>query len=340
LCVLGGNLRSAAAEDVGPSSADEPHEVYTVRPGDTLIQVARRHGTSVERLLSLNVGLADADHIFADQHLRVPIGFEHAPEPIPPTEDGEGGAAAIEASPAPDEEREGWAAAVETSPPPRDEDDGQAAAGEPTPAAPDVVREDLAPVTCDLPQVAEEEGIALPSHPIETSPGRLVFASRVSDEFEAKTREVARRLGMDPDHLMTIMHYETGGSFRPSIRNPYSQAVGLIQFLPSTARLLGTSAEELETMSAVDQLDWVEAYLTPFRGRLGSIEDAYMAVLYPAAVGCQADYVLFRRGSSAYDRNPGLDRDDDGLVTRGEVCAAVATVLQRGIDARAAADTR
>lgn len=283
------DVRIATAEDggTGPNDEDGPHEVYTVRPGDTLSQVAVRHSTSVERLLLLNDGLTDADHIFPDQQLRVPLSVEHALE----------------------------------EPPPQEEYD------------------ESTTVTCDLPLVAEEQGIALPilREEVGPTPERLVFAGRVSPEFQAKVREVAQRLEMDPDHLMTIIHYETGGSFRPSIRNPYTNAVGLIQFLPSTARLLGTSAETLAAMSGVEQLDWVETYLTPFRGRLGTIEDAYMAVLYPAAVGSPNDYVLFRRGSSAYERNPGLDRDDDGVVTRGEVCTAVAAVLQRGIDARAAA---
>ncbi len=150
-------------------------------------------------------------------------------------------------------------------------------------------------------------------------------------------REVAARLGMDPDHLMTIIHYETGGSFRPSIRNPYSRAVGLIQFLPSTARRLGTTDAALERMSAVEQLDWVEQYLGHFRGRLGTLDDAYMAVLCPVAVGEPAEHVLFRRGTTAYTRNPGLDRDNDGVVTKGEVTAAVHRVYEDGLAGRSPA---
>lgn len=182
--------------------------------------------------------------------------------------------------------------------------------------------------TCELLLVAELEGVTLPiDNELDRS---LVFSDRVSEAFIDGVIALAERLEMDPDHLMAIMHFETGGSFAPSIRNPSSAAVGLIQFLPSTARALGTTDEALAQMTAVEQLEWVERYLTPFRGRMRTLEDAYMAVLYPAAVSRPPQYVLFRRGSNSYDRNPGLDRDADGAVSKGEVGARVRQVLERG----------
>ncbi len=187
-------------------------------------------------------------------------------------------------------------------------------------------------VACDLVEVLEEEGVALPIQRPEPAepPAELVFLDLVDREFASAVVEVARRLEMDPNHLMAIMHFETGGTFDPAIRNPYTRAVGLIQFLPSTARILGTTDEALAEMTAVEQLGWVERYLSPFTGRLTTLDDAYMAVLYPAAVGASPDFVLFRSGTATFDRNPGLDRDGDGLVTRGEAGELIRRVLRRG----------
>jgi hypothetical protein len=58
---------------------------------------------------------------------------------------------------------------------------------------------------------------------------------------------------------MAAMAFETGGSFSPAVPNKAgSGAVGLIQFMPSTAKGLGTSTEALKKMSAVQQLDFVK----------------------------------------------------------------------------------
>jgi len=142
--------------------------------------------------------------------------------------------------------------------------------------------------------------------------------------FRTTVDQVARRLGMDPEHLLTVMRFETGGTFSPSIRNQAgSGATGLIQFMPATARGLGTTTEALAGMSPEQQLDYVERYLRPYRGRMRSLQDAYAAVLYPAAVGQPASHVLFRQGSRAYAQNKGLDVDRSGTVTMGEARRAV-----------------
>ena len=48
------------------------------------------------------------------------------------------------------------------------------------------------------------------------------------------------------------------------------------------------------------------------------IGDLYMAVLYPKAVGKANDFILFSSGSSRYDKNMGLDMNQDGFITKGE----------------------
>jgi hypothetical protein len=130
---------------------------------------------------------------------------------------------------------------------------------------------------------------------------------------------------------MAAIALETGEAFSPAIRNRTSGATGLIQFLPTTARGLGTTTQQLARMSAVRQLDYVERYFRPYRNRVGSLDDLYMAILWPRAVGKANDYVLFSRGSRAYQQNQGLDRNRDGRVNKQEVASIVQARLQRGL---------
>lgn len=161
----------------------------------------------------------------------------------------------------------------------------------------------------------------------------LAWGNRVSQEFRAKVEAMGGRLGVDPNHLMAIMAFESGRTFSPSIKNMAgSGATGLIQFMPRTAIGLGTSVEQLAGMTAVKQLDWVEKYFQPYRGRMKTLSDIYMAVLWPAAVGKPDDYVLFDRETrpTAYRQNAGLDANKNGQITKFEAAAKVYQMLEEG----------
>lgn len=166
----------------------------------------------------------------------------------------------------------------------------------------------------------------------DTANGKLVWGARVSQDFRNKVREIAKRLRFNPNHLMAVMAFETGATFSPSIRNAAgSGAVGLIQFMPNTASGLGTSSDKLAGMTAEQQLDMVEKYLEPYSGRMRSITDMYMAVLYPAAVGKADDFVVFKSPSVAYTQNAGLDVNRDGEITKKEATAQVIRMYNLGI---------
>jgi hypothetical protein len=69
----------------------------------------------------------------------------------------------------------------------------------------------------------------------------IAWGAHVSAAFRHKVIAIAARLAMDPNHLMAIMAFETGRSFDPAVTNHAgSGATGLIQFMPATARSLGT----------------------------------------------------------------------------------------------------
>lgn len=136
---------------------------------------------------------------------------------------------------------------------------------------------------------------------------------------------------MDPNHLMAAMAFETGERFSPSIRNPRSSATGLIQFMASTAKSLGTTTAKLAAMSVEEQLAYVGKYFRPWRGRLKTLSDVYMAILWPRAIGRPESYVLWPKGTPAYAVNRGLDANRDGAVTKGEAAAKVNAKLVKGL---------
>lgn len=60
-----------------PAPASGPSPSYTVRAGDALARIARRHGVTVAVLQEAN-GLADPDHIRPGQVLRIPVATDAA----------------------------------------------------------------------------------------------------------------------------------------------------------------------------------------------------------------------------------------------------------------------
>ena len=110
-----------------------------------------------------------------------------------------------------------------------------------------------------------------------------------------------------------------------------SSGTGLIQFMASTAKSLGTTTSALAAMPALEQLDWVEKYFQPYKGRLKTLEDLYMAILWPKAGGQPPEYVLFRRGSLAYKQNAGLDSNGNGEITKYEAASKVRETLKAGL---------
>lgn len=156
----------------------------------------------------------------------------------------------------------------------------------------------------------------------------------MSPEFRERVWGMADRFDLSPDDIMTCIAWETGRTFSPSVKNMAgSGAVGLIQFMPQTAVGLGTSSAALAAMTAVQQLEYVERYFRPWRGRLRDLADLYMAILWPAAVGKPDNYVLFdrKRRPTAYRQNAGLDLDRNGAVTREECVFKLRSTRSTGL---------
>lgn len=160
---------------------------------------------------------------------------------------------------------------------------------------------------------------------------------RVSSSFVDELEAMASRLMLDPNGIAAVISQES--RFNPQAVNPHSGATGLIQFMPSTAKKLGTTVEALRQMTDLEQLMFVERFFKPFAGKLHSRGDYYMAVFMPAFLGKPRDTVLemrldgrmvpFVKGEKPYDQNAGLDVNGDGKITVGDVHDSIDKVWRK-----------
>ena len=162
----------------------------------------------------------------------------------------------------------------------------------------------------------------------------MAWGAKVSPTFKARILWTAQKLGCPVNDLMACIAWESGETFRADIKNAAgSGAVGLIQFMPKTAKALGTTSAHLSRMSPEDQLNYVYKYFEPYSGRLHNLGDIYMAILWPKGVGKSDDYVLFDRAKTptTFRQNSGLDLNKDGHVTRGECLVKIKQKLAKGL---------
>jgi len=164
--------------------------------------------------------------------------------------------------------------------------------------------------------------------------GGLAWGAKVSSAFRDGVDDICSRFGWSEEHanwLMSCMAFESGETFSPRIRNGAgSGAIGLIQFMPSTAAYLGTTPADLTLMTAEQQLEYVYKYFKPYARRIQSLPDMYMAILLPKYIGKPDTEVLFQGGVS-YRQNSGLDTDHDGKVTKKEAAGKVYEKLAKGM---------
>ncbi len=141
----------------------------------------------------------------------------------------------------------------------------------------------------------------------------LPYITTNRDQFIKELQALADYLMTDINKLAAVMHHESHLS--PTAINSSSNATGLIQFMPSTARSLGTTVEQLMLMSNVEQLVYVKKYFSPFRGKLSQYRDVYFSVFYPAANGKPSTWAFPR---AVYAQNSGIDLNGDQLLTVGD----------------------
>ena len=160
------------------------------------------------------------------------------------------------------------------------------------------------------------------------APAHRAKLTKLSAECDNKIGGISQRLNCNPDDLKAVIYAESGGD--PKAVNPNGGATGLIQFMPSTARDLGTSTGSLAQMSSEQQLVYVEKYLQRAKGQAKFAPDhklssgeLYALVFMPANAKKE---VMCSAGSRAYSMNKGLDIHKDGQVTKSDLGAKLAQI--------------
>ncbi len=175
---------------------------------------------------------------------------------------------------------------------------------------------------------------------------RLNFERLVNQhpDFLSKLQQVAARLETRPEWLLNVIASES--SFIPSARNrlPRQTASGLLQIIESTAAGLGTTTAAIRRMNAVEQLRLIEKFFTPFRGKLNSLGDVYLATFRGFIVAGGPETVVAPLNGSRIERhvyylNRGLDVNRNGRITKGEL-ATTAFSVGRFSDIELVAQTR
>jgi hypothetical protein len=139
-------------------------------------------------------------------------------------------------------------------------------------------------------------------------------------------RELALKLQIEEEWVYRLFDLESRGN--PQAQNIHSKATGLIQFMPATAKNLGTTIEDLKKMSIEEQLVYVEKYLTKIKNKqtFDSFLDFYLAVFYPKGIGKPLTYVIgsehgYSFAKKVAKQNAGIDRagNNDGFIQKSDI---------------------
>lgn len=143
----------------------------------------------------------------------------------------------------------------------------------------------------------------------------LVWGHKIGCDERKKVVEVAKNLGINPNWLMSVIALETAETFSPSIDNGIGY-VGLIQFGKDAATNVGSTQEKLVKMSFIEQMNYVQKFLTEKKDKYKTLVDLYLAVLYPTACGhgSERDYVVLK--NKAYKNNPMFFKEDDEYIEK------------------------
>ena len=204
------------------------------------------------------------------------------------------------------------------------------------------------PPQCSAQETSEQNHLIRASARTEARArgARLNFERLLSQhpEFLQELQQVAARIEIHPEWLLNVIASES--SFIPSARNPLPRqtASGLLQIIEGTAAGLGTTTAAIRRMNAVEQLRLIEKFFTPFRGKLNSLGDVYLAVFRGFIVAGGPETVVApldgsRKERRTYYLNRGLDVDRNGRITKGEL-ATTAFNVGRFSDIQLVAQTR
>lgn len=149
------------------------------------------------------------------------------------------------------------------------------------------------------------------------APSNIVPPASLENDaaFQAKLDSMIQKYpGLSKGEIYQIIQGES--AFDTTATNR-SGATGLFQFMPATAKELGYTTSQIQSMSAAEQLQVYDEYLS----RWNYTGSNHLGVMQAApAYGSKPDsFVAYRRGSAAWTQNPGWRPPDGGDITVGSI---------------------
>lgn len=140
--------------------------------------------------------------------------------------------------------------------------------------------------------------------------------------FVSGVNQLAQKWDIDAGDLLGLMQSES--NLNPQARNP-SGATGLIQFMPDTARAMGTTTEAISRLNRTQQLALVDRYFQMQKLPKGATAGQLYATVFLPAYNRKPDNFVVARANGAndagkfqpkwYSQNAGLDVNRDGAIT-------------------------
>lgn len=143
--------------------------------------------------------------------------------------------------------------------------------------------------------------------------------SKIQERIEI----ISNKLHINANDLCRLIQHESG--FNTKALNPYTNAVGLIQFMPSTLKWLGYTTSQVYNMTIEQQLIIVLKYFSKSSYRLSSYDKLSLFCFYPYALRVYSNdnYIFGSEKSLEFankiaKQNKGFDINKDGFVTMQE----------------------
>lgn len=158
----------------------------------------------------------------------------------------------------------------------------------------------------------------------------------MTPDFLRALADLADRNGWSADGIAAVISHESRFNAQAHTPIPGQTATGLIQFIESTAKKLGTTTAALLGMTAIEQLPFVERFFDlTLQGRKPQEPDEYILATYGRAdlIGKPDSYVIDRKDASdpkeaeRYRVNAALDAGQKGYISVGDLRHSVRGTL-------------
>lgn len=131
-----------------------------------------------------------------------------------------------------------------------------------------------------------------------------------SPGYNTKVSQIAAKMNLKPDDIRQIFHQESSTNPQSGIKKSRG-AVGLLQFTEIARKDLNVTRDQVLKMSAEEQLDLVDRYLSRYKEKVKNIYDLSLATIYPNAISKSDDFVIGSEVSPA--RAAEIGRENKGI---------------------------